>query len=110
MTFNKKVFVGLMGILLVSCSFFDKDRGKIIVSNISHYPVSDLSFKYTSSKRVDVIGDLSANSSYRYTLNYADYEDSVSISYVDKDKKNHIKNVVPYGGKYDKKKYVVTIK
>lgn len=110
MTVNKKILIGMMSMLLVSCSFFDKDRGKIIVNNTSPYLVSDVSFKYTSSKRVDVIGDLPANSSYRYTLNYADHEDSVSISYTDKDKKIHTENVVAYGGKYDKKKYVFTIK
>lgn len=110
MTVNKRVFIGLMSILLASCSFFDRDKGKIIVNNISPYPVSDVSFKYTSSKRVDVIGDLPAALSYKYTLNYADHEDSVYISYIDKDKKNHTENVVPYGGKYDKKKYVFTIK
>ena len=110
MTVNKKVFIGLMSILLASCSFFDRDKGKIIVNNISPYPVSDVSFKYTSSKRVDVIGDLPTNSFYRYTLNYANHEDSVYISYIDKDKRSHTENVVPYGGKYDKKKYVFTIK
>ncbi|MGP9689761.1 hypothetical protein ACT3TH_11430 [Psychrobacter sp. AOP22-C1-C5] len=110
MTSNKKALVGVMSIFLASCSFFDRDRGKIIVNNISPHTVSDVSFKYTSSKRVDVIGDLPANSSYRYTLNYADHEDSVYISYIDKNKKKHTENVVPYGGKYDKKKYVFTIK
>lgn len=54
--------------LVISCSYFEKDKGKIIISNETPYPISDVRVKYTSSKRVDLIGDLPPNSSYSYAI------------------------------------------
>ena len=70
MVFNKNVLIGLMSMLLISCSYFEKDKGKIIINNESPYLISDVRVKYTSSKRVDLIGDLPPNSSYRYAIQY----------------------------------------
>lgn len=110
MVFNKNILIGLINVLLISCSYFEKDKGKIIINNKSPYLISNVSIKYTSSKRVDLIGDLPANSSYSYTIQYTNYEDSISISYTDKDKKAYFKNIVPYAASYDKECYTFNIK
>ena len=66
--FNKSVLMILMSMLLISCSYFEKDKGKIIINNESPYLVSDVRIKYTTSKRVDLVGDLPPNSSYSYVM------------------------------------------
>ena len=110
MVFNKNVLIGLMSILLISCSYFEKDKGKIIINNESPYLISDVRVKYTSSERVDLIGDLPSNSSYRYAIQYTSYEDSISINYTDKNKKTYSRSAVPYAASYDKKRYTFTIR
>lgn len=110
MVFNKSVLIGLMSVLLMSCTSFEQNKGEIVINNQSLYLVSEVSVKYKSSERVDSIGDIAPNSIYTYTLEYSDSEESVYINYTDKDKVIHSDNVVPYGGKYDKKKYTFNIK
>ena len=110
MVFNKNVLIGLMSMLLISCSYFEKDKGKIIINNESAYLISDVRVKYTSSKRVDLIGDLPPNSSYRYAIQYTSYEDSISIDYTDQDKNTYSRDAVPYAASYDKERYTFTIR
>jgi len=110
MVFNKSVLIGLMSLLLISCTSFEQNKGEIIINNQSPYPVSEVSIEYKSSKRVDLIGGIAPNSIYTYTLEYYNSEDSVYVNYTDKDKVIHSDNVVPYGGKYDKKTYTFNIK
>lgn len=110
MVFSRNTLIGLISVLLISCSYFEKDKGKIIINNESPYLVSNVSIKYTSSKRADLIGDLPAKSSYSYAIRYTGYEDSISINYIDKDKKAYFKNIVPYAVSYDKEHYTINIK
>ena len=110
MVFNKNVLIGLMSMLLISCSYFEKDKGKIIISNKTPYLISDVSIKYTTSKRVDFIRDLQPNSSYSYSIKYTSYEDSISINYTDKNKNTYSRNAVPYAASYDKERYTFDIK
>ena len=110
MVFDKSVLIGLMSMLLMSYTSFEQNKGKIIINNQSPYPVSEVSVKYKSSERVDLIGDIAPNSMYTYTLEYSDSEESVYVNYTDKDKVIHSDNVVSYGGKYDKKTYTFNIK
>ena len=109
MVFNKNILIGLTSVLLISCSYFEKDKGKIIINNETPYLVSNVSIKYTSSKRVDLIGDLPANSSYSYAIQYTSYEDSISINYTDNNK-TYSKNIVPYVASYDKEHHTFNIK
>lgn len=99
-----------MSMLVISCSYFEKDKGKIIISNETPYPISDVRVKYTSSKRVDLIGDLPPNSSYSYAIQYTSYEDSISINYTDKNKKTYSRSAVPYAASYDKERYTFDIR
>lgn len=99
-----------MSVFLISCSYFEKDKGKIIISNETPYLISDVRIKYTSSKRVDSIGDLPPNSSYSYAIQYTSYEDSISINYTDKNKNTYSKSAVPYAASYDKERYIFDIK
>ena len=110
MVFNKNILIGLTSVLLISCSYFEKDKGKIIINNETPYLVSNVSIKYTSSKRVDLIGDLPANSSYSYAIQYTSYEDSISINYTDDNKKTYSKKIVPYVASYDKERYTFNIR
>lgn len=110
MVFNKNILIGLIIVLLTSCSYFENDKGKIIIKNESPYLISNVSIKYISSKRVDMIGDLPANSSYSYAIQYTSYEDSIYINYTDKDKKIYSQNIVPYAASYNKERYIFNIK
>ena len=110
MVFDKSVLICLTSVLLMSCTSFEQNKGEIIINNQSPYPVSEVSIEYKSSERVDLIGDIAPNSIYTYTLEYSNSEDSVYVNYTDKDKVIHSDNVVPYGGKYDKKTYTFNIK
>lgn len=110
MVFNNNVLIGLMSILLISCSYFEKDKGKIIINNESPYLLSDVRIKYTSSKRMDLIGDLPPNSSYSYAIQYTSYEDSISIDYTDQNKKTYSRSAVPYAAAYDKERYTFDIR
>lgn len=110
MVFDKSVSICLTSVLLMSCTSFEQNKGEIIINNQSPYPVSEVSVKYESSEREDLIGDIAPNSIYTYTLEYSNSEDSVYVNYTDKDKVIHSDNVVPYGGKYDKKTYTFNIK
>ncbi|WP_227677930.1 hypothetical protein [Psychrobacter frigidicola] len=107
---NKNVLIGLMSLLLISCSYFEKDKGKIIINNESADLVSKVRIEYTSAKRVDLIGELPPNSSYKYAIEYTTFEDSIYIYYTDKDKKVHSENVVPYAATYNKERYIFNIK
>ena len=109
MVFNKNILIGLTSVLLISCSYFEKNKGKIIINNETPYLVSNVSIKYTSSKRVDRIGDLPANSSYSYDIQYTSYEDSISINYTDNNK-TYSKKIVPYVASYDKERHTFNIK
>ena len=108
--FNKFFLAFLAGMFLISCTYFKQNKGEIIINNQTPYPVSEVSVKYKSSERVDLIGVIAPNSIYTYTLEYSDSEESVYVNYTDKDKVIHSDNVVPYGGKYDKKTYTFNIK
>lgn len=110
MVFNKNVLIGLMSMLLISCSYFEKDKGKIIISNKTPYLISDVSIKYTTSKKVDFIKDLPPNSSYSYSIKYTSYEDSISIDYTVQNKKTYSRSAVPYAASYDKERYTFDIK
>ena len=110
MVFNKNILITLISVLLISCSYFEKDKGKIVISNETPYLISDVRIKYTSSKRVDLIGDLPPNSSYSYVIQYTSYEDSISINYTDKDKKTYSRGAVPYAASYDKERYTFDIR
>ena len=110
MVFNKNILITLMSVLLISCSYFEKDKGKIIINNETPDVMSDVRVKYTSAKRVDLIGDLPPNSSYRYAVQYTSYEDSIFISYTDKNKKTYSRMAVPYAAAYDKERYTFDIK
>ena len=96
--------------LLMSCSYLEKNKSVIIITNESQYLVTDIVVNYTSSIRTDLIGDLPANTSYKYTLQHSDSEDSIYIGYIDKNKEIHFESVIPYGGKYDKKQYTFNIR
>lgn len=96
--------------LLISCSYLEKNKSAIIINNESAYLVTDVVVNYTASIRTDLVGDLPANTSYKYILKYSDSEDSIYIGYIDKNKKIHFENVIPYGGKYDKKQYKFDIR
>lgn len=109
MTFNKGILLGIGSLFLVACSPMQKDEGTITVYNKTDSPVYNVNFKYTTSKRVDAIGDLAPNASYKYKIHYSDTEDSISINYTDKDKKLHSESVVPYSAKYDKESYIFNI-
>ncbi|WP_216936223.1 MULTISPECIES: hypothetical protein [unclassified Acinetobacter] len=110
MTFIKNIFLGVASIiLLVACSPGNKDRGTITVHNKTETPVYNVNFKYTTSKRVDAIGDLTPNASYQYEIQYSDTEDSITINYTDKDKKNYSESVVAYSAKYDKENIIFNI-
>ena len=110
MVFKQNILIGLMSVLLISCSYLERNESVIIINNESPYLVSDVVVNYTSSIRTDLVGDLPANTSYKYTLKYSDSEDSIYIGYIDKNKKIHFENVIPYGGKYDKKQYTFNIR
>ena len=102
---NKSFLLVLISVFLISCTSFESDKGKIIINNKSPYLVSDVTIEYESAGKVDSIGDIASNSSYKYTIQYTDAEDSININYTDRNKKKHSANVVPYAGKYDKQKY-----
>lgn len=96
--------------LVISCSYFEKDKGKIIISNETPYLISNVRVKYTSSKKVDLVGGLPPNSSYIYAIQYTSHEDSISISYTDKNKKTYSRSAVPYAAAYDKERYTFDIR
>ena len=110
MTFNKGILLGVVSIFIVACSPMENDNGTITVNNKTDSPVYNVNFKYKTSKRVDVIGDLAPNASYKYQIQYSDTEDSISINYTDKDKKLHSESVVAYSAKYDKENLIFDIK
>jgi hypothetical protein len=68
MTFNKGILLGVVSIFIVACSPMEKDNGTITVNNKTDSPVYNVNFKYKTSKRVDVIGDLAPNASYKYQI------------------------------------------
>ncbi len=105
MVMNKGFLLVLISVFLISCTPYESDKGKIIINNKSPYLVSDVNIEYKSAGKIDPIGDIASNSSYKYTIQYTDAEDSININYTDSNKKRHSANVVPYAGKYDKQKY-----
>ena len=106
MNFIKKIFLSVASIFIIACSPIEKDHGIISVNNKTDKPVYNVNFKYTHSKRIDFIGDLEPNASYQYEIHYSDTEDSISINYTDKDKKNYSESVVAYSAKYDKENII----
>lgn len=110
MVFSPYFLVTLIAVCAISCTPFEQDKGKIVINNQSPDLISAVSIEYNSSQKVDLIGDIPANASYRYTLEYSDTEDSVDINYTDKASITHSENVVPYGGKYDEQTYTINIK
>lgn len=102
---NKSFLLFLVSFFLISCTPFEQDKGKIIINNKSPYLISDVNIEYEGAGKIDLIGDITSNSSYKYTIQYTDAEDSININYIDRNKKKHSANVVPYAGKYDKQKY-----
>lgn len=104
-----KYFLLLISLLFISCTFIEKDKGNITINNTSAYPVSDVRIHYKNAGRVDVIGDLPAQSSYTYAIKYTDAEDSIYIHYIDHSNKAHTESVVPYAAKYDKANYTFDI-
>ena len=110
MVFKQNILIGLMSVLLISCSYLERNESVIIINNESPYLVSDVVVNYTSSIRTDLVGDLLANTSYKYTLKHSDSKEAIYIGYIDKNKKIHFESVIPYGGKYDKKQYTFNIR
>ena len=105
MVMKKYFLLILIGIFLISCTPFESDKGKIIINNKSPYLITDVNIEYEAAGKIDSIGNIASNSSYKYTIQYTDAEDSININYIDRHKKKHSANVVPYAGKYDKQKY-----
>ena len=99
-----------MSVLLISCSYFEKNKGKIIMNNETPYLISDVHIKYTISKRVDLIGGLPPNSSYSYAIRYTNYEYSIFINCTDKNKKTYSRSAVPYAASYDKERYTFDVR
>ena len=99
----------LISLFLLSCTPMEEKKGVITIHNNSTDAVSDVTVKYTSSEKEAVIGKLNATGTYHYDINYLDSEDSIHISYVDKDQKHHTISAVPYAASYDKQHYTVTI-
>lgn len=99
-----------MSIILTSCSYLEKNKSVIIINNESPYLVTDVIVGYTASIRTDLVGDLPANTSYKYTLKRSKSEDAIYIGYIDRNKEIHFESVIPYGGKYDKKQYTFDIR
>ena len=102
---NKFFLFVLMTVFLRSSTPFELDKGKIIINNKSPYLVSDVNIEYRIAGKVDPIGDIASNSSYKYTIQYTNNEVSININYTDSNRKKHSANVVPYAGKYDIQKY-----
>ena len=108
-----RAILGMMALMLTACTANpqepNQEKGTIVINNDSDYLLSDVKVKYTSAKRVDVLGNLPAHTSYTYDIHYTDYEDSISIHYTDHEQRPHSITAVPYAGKYDKQRYVVTL-
>lgn len=104
------LFILLIDSLIAACVPFEKDKGTITVTNKTSEPVYNIYFKYQTSKRVDLIGDLPAKTSYKYAIKYSSIEDSITINYTDKDKKFHTASVVAYSARYDKDRFIFDIK
>ena len=105
MIMNKSFLLVLISIFLISCAPFESDKGKIIINNKSPYLITDVNIEYEAAGKIDSIGNIASNSSYKYTIQYTDAEDTININYIDRHKKKHSANVVPYAAKYDKQKY-----
>lgn len=105
MIMNKSFLLVQISIFLISCAPFESDKGKIIINNKSPYLITDVNIEYEAAGKIDSIGNIASNSSYKYTIQYTDAEDSININYIDRHKKKHSANVVPYAAKYDKQKY-----
>lgn len=99
-----------MSLLLTSGSYFEKDKGKIIINNETPHLISDVRIKYTTSKTVDLIRDLPPNSSYSYAIQYTNYEYLISINYTDKNEKTYSRSAVSYAVSYDKERYTFDIR
>ena len=110
MSFDKSILLGMTSIFILACSPMKKYNETITVNNTTDRPVYNVNFEYKTSKRVDVIGDLAPNASYKYQIQYSDTEDSISINYTDKDKKLHSESVIAYSAKYDKEDFIFDIK
>lgn len=104
------LFILLINSLIAACVPFEKDKGIITVTNKTHEPVYNIYFKYQTSKRVDLIGNLPPKTFYKYAIKYSDIEDSITIHYTDKDKKIHTASVVAYSARYDKEHFIFDIK
>lgn len=74
----------------------------ITIHNNSPDTVSNVTARYTSSKKEDFIGKLDVAVSYYYEIEYADSEDSIRTSYLDKDQKTKALVAAPYVASYDK--------
>lgn len=104
------LFVLLVNSLIAACIPFGKDKGTITVTNKTGEPIYNIYFKYQTSKRVDLIGNLPTEASYKYAIKHSDTEDSITINYMDKDKKFHTASVVAYSARYDKERFIFDIK
>ena len=105
MVMNNVFLFILITVFFKASTPFELDKGKIIINNKSPYLVSDVNIEYRIAGKVDTIGDIASNSSYKYNIQYTNAEVSININYTDSNKKKHSANVVPYAGKYDKQKY-----
>ena len=93
----------------MSCTSIEEKTGVITIHNNSPDTVTDVTAKYTSSKKKDVIGKLDAAGTFRYDIVYGASEDSINITYLDATQKTHTILAVPYAASYDKQHYTVTI-
>lgn len=101
------VVMGIMVLFLAACSVNPQEKGTIVFNNNSDYLLSDVKVKYTNNKRVDVLGDLPAHTSYTYKIHYTDSEDSITVHYIDHAQRKKSITAVGYAAKYDRQRYVV---
>lgn len=106
---NYGVILGFMVLFLAACSINPQEKGTIVLNNKSDYLLSDIKVKYTNSKRVDVLGDLPAYTSYTYKIHYTDSEDSITVYYMDHEQRKKSLTPVGYAAKYDRQRYVLNI-
>lgn len=109
MTLITSTVLTFISISLLECTPIDERKGIITIHNNSPDTVSNVTAKYASSKKEDFIGKLDAAGTYYYEIEYADSEDSIRISYLDKDQKTHTLVAAPYAASYDKHHYTVRI-
>ncbi|MEN6670377.1 hypothetical protein AAJP47_08380 [Psychrobacter sp. B38] len=109
--FKCSVTLGIIFLFLAACTanLQEQKKGIIVINNNSAYRLSDVKIIYESANSMDMLGGLSAHTTYEYEIQYSDFEDSITIYYTDHVQRPRSINAVPYAGKYDKQHYVVNL-